>query len=115
MHSMGNSQNKVAPVVENSEELMTEKLFDAWFYGCIPVYVWPDLAPLGFPSSLFIRCKRSTVAEVSARITEAINIDHGVYLRNLQVFLADRETRDWAAPFAIQKVLDAAIGAVKTP
>jgi hypothetical protein len=77
------SQNKVAPVVENIEELMTEKLFDAWFYGCIPVYVWPDLAPLGFPSSLYIRCKRSTVAEVSARITAAINIKHGVYSRNL--------------------------------
>ena len=109
------SQYKVALVFENSEELMTEKLFDAWFAGCIPVYVGPDLAPLGLPSSLFIRCQRPTVGEVSARITEALKIDHGVYLRNLQVFLADSGTRDWAARFAIQKVLDTAIEAVKTP
>jgi hypothetical protein len=109
------SEYKVALVIENSEELMTEKLFDSWFAGCIPVYVGPDLEPFGIPSSLFIRCKSPTAEEVSARIAEALKVDHRGFLRNVQLFLADSGTKDWAAPFASQKVLETAIEAVETP
>jgi len=104
------SQYKVALVIENSEELITEKLFDAWFAGCVPVYVGPDVKPFGLPSSLLIRCEDPTVTEVEARIAEALQIDFAAFSKELQLFLQGSEAREWDAPIAIQFILDSALG-----
>jgi len=103
------SQYKVALVIENSEELITEKLFDAWFAGCVPVYVGPDLAPFGLPSSLLIRCENPTVTEVEARVAEALQIDFASFSKELQFFLQGSEAREWDGPIAIQFILDSAL------
>jgi hypothetical protein len=48
---------KFAFVIENELTYMSEKLFDAFFAGCIPVYVGPDVADYGIPKGLVIQCK----------------------------------------------------------
>jgi hypothetical protein len=52
------SSYKYCIVIENSATYVSEKLFDALFAGCIPIYVGPDLKSFGIPTGL--------VAEVAA-------------------------------------------------
>lgn len=48
---------KFALVIENELSYMSEKLFDAFFAGCIPIYVGPDVKDYKVPSELVIQCK----------------------------------------------------------
>lgn len=48
---------KFALVIENSEELITEKFFDALFSGCIPVYVGPKLEEFAIPRRLYVQAE----------------------------------------------------------
>jgi len=48
------SSYKYCIVIENSATYVSEKLFDALFAGCIPIYVGPDLESFGFPAGLVI-------------------------------------------------------------
>ncbi len=65
---------KVALVTENSAEYMSEKLFDALFAGCIPVYVGPDLSAWDIPEELYVR-SNPDVQSVQAAIHEALSRD----------------------------------------
>ena len=44
-------------VIENDSTCITEKLFDAFFSGNIPIYFGPDLAQYGIPDELYVRMK----------------------------------------------------------
>jgi hypothetical protein len=48
---------KFALVIENELSYMSEKLFDAFFAGCIPIYVGPEVADYKVPKELVIQCK----------------------------------------------------------
>ena len=48
---------KFALVIENSAEFITEKLFDAFFSGCIPIYVGPKLEEFEIPNSLYVQAE----------------------------------------------------------
>lgn len=76
------SKYKVALVIENSFELVTEKIFDAWLAGCIPVYVGPNLKSLGLPDNLFLQASPN-LASVEAEITRALALNHADFLREL--------------------------------
>jgi hypothetical protein len=47
---------KFALVIENELSYMSEKLFDAFFAGCIPIYVGPEVADYKVPKELVIQC-----------------------------------------------------------
>lgn len=51
------SNYKYCLVIENSTEFMTEKLFDSFFSGCIPIYVGPDLRQFPIPTNLYFQAK----------------------------------------------------------
>lgn len=69
------AEYKVCLVIENSQELVTEKLVDAWIAGCIPVYVGPDLKEHGVPDSTYIKAEPS-VSSVQTAIAEALTLNH---------------------------------------
>jgi len=46
--------SKYTLVIENSNEIVTEKLFDAVLNGTIPLYVGPNLASIGLPPEIAI-------------------------------------------------------------
>lgn len=103
------SKYKVALVIENSQELMTEKLFDAWFAGCVPVYVGPPLAPFGIPESLVIRCEEPTIAALDLAIKRALETDHSAFAKEVRSFLDVPESQAWRAADAIAQVLKEAL------
>jgi hypothetical protein len=101
---------KVALVIENSEELMTEKLFDAFFAGCIPVYVGPRVADFGIPSDLVIQAQNSH-RRVRDAIGMALKLNQSEFTERLHNFMSDPEIINrWQARAAIgtliQEVVD---------
>lgn len=102
------SAYKVAVVIENSQMLVTEKLFDAWFAGCVPVYVGPDLRSLDLPSDLAFPSLPSRSALEKA-IAIAMAEDHTRFLQKLEHFLESSAAADWRSDNAIRAALDAAL------
>ncbi len=104
------SNYKVAVVIENSKEFMSEKIFDAFFSGCIPVYVGPPLEKFGIPSQLFVRAQ-SDLESVSSSITQALAMDYEAWRVQLEKFLQDEKLRDkWEGSKAISRIIDLALG-----
>jgi hypothetical protein len=103
------SKYKVALVIENSPEVMTEKLFDAWFAGCVPVYVGPPLAPFGIPDSLVIRCDDTSLESINLAITRALEVDREVFSKAVRSFLDEPSTQSWRAFPAISDLLREAL------
>lgn len=102
------SKYSVALVIENSQELLTEKLFDAWFAGCVPVYVGPSVKKFGLPSELVVECEPNQ-DHLKAAIDAALKIDRNQFLESLERFLASSSGSQWQAKNAIKRALEAAI------
>ena len=80
------AEYKVCVVIENSFELVTEKLIDAWMAGCIPVYVGPNLQSIKIPKSTYVYSEPS-VDSVQAAIKKALEIDSEIFNQSLQEWL----------------------------
>jgi hypothetical protein len=65
------TKSKFALVIENSNDVITEKLFDALINGALPLYVGPDLSKAGLPENLAIQIKQSdtTIQQVTDEIS----------------------------------------------
>lgn len=95
---------KVAVVIENSEEFMSEKLFDAWFAGCLPIYVGPDLRQWGIPEDLYIQAPPSAV-QVEKAVREGIARSNHQFLEKLKRWLELPEvTGHWGYENAIGRI-----------
>lgn len=69
------SKYRTVLVIENSRDFLSEKLFDAWNAGCIPVYVGlDDLGSLGLPSHLVVEAAPNLSAILGA-LKRASSID----------------------------------------
>ena len=56
-------------VIENDSTCITEKLFDAFFSGSIPIYLGPELSQFGIPDELYLRIQDdfdSILSEIKA-------------------------------------------------
>lgn len=103
------SKYKVALVVENSSEFLTEKLFDAWFAGCIPVYVGTPLKSMGLREDLAIECE-PTLLSVENGIELAMNRDLGKFQQDLVEYLSSSAMKQrWGAKDSLNTILAAAI------
>jgi len=67
------TKSKFALVIENSNDVITEKLFDALINGAIPLYVGPDLSEAGLPENLAIQIKQPDSSIL--KFTEEISRD----------------------------------------
>jgi hypothetical protein len=85
------SSYETAVVIENSAEYMSEKLFDAFFAGCMPIYVGPDVGLYGIPSKLVFRAEPSVKGLMDA-LEKARNANHDVWKQELLDFLFDPRT-----------------------
>lgn len=78
-------------VIENEATYVSEKLFDALFAGCIPIYVGPKLQTFGFPAGLVVEVEGS-VSSIREGIATARGLDF-VKWEELRVrFLTNPET-----------------------
>jgi hypothetical protein len=98
------SKYKVALVIENSFELVTEKIFDAWLAGCIPVYVGPNLKSLGLPDNLFLQASPN-LASVEAEIARALALNHADFLSELTDWMTKSpKIQQWGFKQAFGKI-----------
>lgn len=100
------SRYKYALVIENSIDYMSEKLFDAFFSGCIPVYVGPNVQSFGIPSDLVIQVEPN-VKSISKGLELAQSKDFKAFHRRLQSFLLDQKTvARWSHGRVYEKLLE---------
>lgn len=66
------TSSKFSLVVENSDLMITEKLFDVMLSGSIPVYYGPDLSQFDLPADIAIEIKKSRIpiGELLASLTD---------------------------------------------
>lgn len=96
---------KLCLVIENSQEILTEKIWDAWFSGCIPIFVGPDLRAWGVPDNLYVRAEPD-ISSVQRAIEHARDhINHGEFINVLESWLNSRTCRDqWTYEFLVEKL-----------
>ena len=100
------SRYKVSLVIENSQEGVTEKLFDAWVAGCIPVYVGPNLSSFDIPKTLVVQADASTDS-IHDAISLALQMDHGAFLEELGAWIGDSPAaRFWAWEPAMRRIFE---------
>lgn len=99
------SKYKYCLVIENSCEFMTEKLFDAFFARCIPIYVGPDLRDFPIPSNLYIQAEPN-LKSIQEKIIEAHDINYGIWSGALEKWINLEETKNyWSADSVNLKVI----------
>ena len=94
-------------IVENSDRIVTEKLFDTILSGSIPVYYGPDLSQFGLPTDLAIEIKKIhiPVGEYISSLTEA-QIERRLEI--IENFLESSNFQDnWLAESVFLKVHNA--------
>lgn len=69
---------KVSLVIENSADYMSEKVLDALWSGCIPVYVGPNLSQFGIPSELVFQCQPE-MESLRIGISDALTADYSAW------------------------------------
>ena len=102
------SNYAVAVVIENSREFVSEKLFDAWFAGCVPVYVGPNIENMGIPPGLVIQ-SNPDVASLQDAIDRALLVDTDNFLDEIEKYLGTKDALEWSSEFALRSILSAAM------
>jgi len=91
------SQYKYSLVIENSMDYMTEKLFDAFFARCIPVYVGPDVDKYNIPANLVVQVD-PTLNSIERGIEIAKAMDYEQWRTTLNAWLmSDAVFNKWSA------------------
>jgi alpha(1,3/1,4) fucosyltransferase len=87
---------RIAVVIENSLSYVSEKIFDSFSAGCIPVYVGPDLRKCKIPNNLYIQAKPSEESIMRA-IEVAQGMDYAKWFTELEKWLRSEECRtEWS-------------------
>jgi hypothetical protein len=73
-------------VIENSMNVLTEKLFDAMLMGAIPIYVGPNLDEFGIPKTTYISVNPNSI-DISKVISELSMLEVGTYLDEIKKFI----------------------------
>jgi hypothetical protein len=97
---------KYALVIENSAEYMSEKLMEALFAGCVPIYVGPDPEKYGIPKDLVIRAQPS-LRSIQEALLQAEGWNINAFHAKLGAFLISSEVRDlWDHARVYERLLE---------
>jgi hypothetical protein len=87
---------RTALVIENSINYVSEKIFDAFLAGCIPVYVGPELDQYEIPKNLYIQAK-PTYESVITAMSKAQEINFNKWINDLENWLrSDLCKENWS-------------------
>lgn len=84
---------KFALVIENEMSYMSEKLFDAFFAGCLPIYVGPEVTDYKVPKELVIQCK-PTVTSLIEGLEIAMKTNFENYQEKLKNWLLSESMKE---------------------
>jgi hypothetical protein len=83
---------------------MSEKLFDAFFAGTIPIYVGPNPQAYGIPPELFVYCK-ATLEDLHSSMIAVREVDYDNWVTAVDSFLSSGSTSDqWESQRVFAKV-----------
>ena len=98
-------RSKFSLVIENNNDCITEKIFDAFMGGSIPLYIGPDLSHFDLPGNIALIVKDLSKNPVEL-IKSLDNSDIREILLNIKTFVSsDIFIRDWTAAGVYQQVL----------
>ena len=101
---LNNSQFLI--IVENSSDSLTEKIFDAFFCGVIPIYCGADLAKVGIPNSTFIKLNWD-LSNLEEIIDSLDTLDVQNYLDSIFNFIrSDQFWLLWTEKAVYSKIVD---------
>lgn len=98
-------QSKFSLIIENSNDYISEKLFDALINGSIPLYYGPNLEKMGLPGKLIAIEFDGTVKGLEKQIMSISNKDIFLYLKSIKNFLNSSSFFDtWSAEIVYDKI-----------
>jgi hypothetical protein len=90
------SKYQISIVIENCNNYMSEKIFDSFFSGTIPVYVGPNLDIFGVPSNLYFNAEQ-TINGIKEALESANKCNYTEWKSNLDLWLNHPETiKKWS-------------------
>ena len=100
-------QSKFSLVIENSNQYMSEKIFDALINGSIPIYYGPELEKKGIPGkAISITCDGSAEILVN-KIKNLTNHEVKNYLDSIKKFLKSKNfTDNWSDDVVYRKIAE---------
>jgi hypothetical protein len=99
------SQYKIAVVIENSADFISEKLFDSIRSGCVSVYVGPNLEKYGIPkgSAIQVDAKHEVVSSIVRSLLEKSDEELEKIAQNQRDNLM-KVSQDWNNTLVLSKL-----------
>lgn len=99
-------QYRIAVVIENSLGYVSEKLFDSFSAGCIPVYVGPDLSKYEIPRNLYIQSQPNRNSILNS-IEKAKKVDYAIWFKELERWFKSDDCKDkWSQETYLSRLRD---------
>lgn len=93
--------------VANLPDYISEKIFDCFFGGCVPVYWGSNTISNHIPSSCFIdRRDFKSTAEVHRYLLQINEQEYGVYQKNIQQFLLSSKAMEFDTTSYVSTIID---------
>ncbi len=98
-------QSKFSLVIENSNEYMSEKFFDAIINGSIPIYYGPEFDKMGIPGEEIAIRHNESAEMLEKKITNLTNNEIKNYLSSMKDFLNSKDFKDrWNSDVVYKKI-----------
>ena len=108
------SRYKYSLAIENSTGYLSEKIFDAFFARCIPIYVGPDVDKFGIPANLVVQVE-PTLSSIERGIEIAKAMDYEQWLASLNTWLMSDVVFDkWSAANVYDAIVSEVSNFIKT-
>jgi hypothetical protein len=98
------AEYRVSLVIENDPSFLSEKLFDSFFAGTIPIYVGDTAAAFGIPENLYVSASK-TISDINAAVKNALEMDYSSWRKGLDEWLYSAEVIDkWSAKNVLPRI-----------
>ena len=95
---------KYSLIIENSSDYLSEKIFDSFLAGCIPIYVGPSLKNYLIPSELYFQAQPN-VKSIREQISYAQSVDYQKWVQNVDIWLTSPDTyQTWSRDLFAEKL-----------
>jgi hypothetical protein len=85
---------------------ITEKIFDSFFAGCVPIYLGANNIDTHIPSNCFIDMREfNDIAAMYSFIREMSDYDYLVYLKNIEDFLNSAKVEQFSTKYFIRTIM----------
>lgn len=99
--------SKFSLVVENSNETVTEKLFDALINGSIPIYYGPELNDMGIPGYKISLIGANQTKFIEDKVAKISDQEVSDYLNEIKSFLKSSSFLDyWTEESVYKKIIE---------